>query len=66
MPLPPEIITSAEVNSGLSDSAISSFMNSDIPRLWLSWRSTTSALPSFCAASKAVVLTVMTFFESLF
>ena len=66
IPLPPEITTSAAVNSGLSDTAISSFIKDEIARS-LSKSTTSIGLdpPEASQASNPVVLTVITFTESV-
>ena len=59
-------MTSAAVNSGLSDSAISSLTNFEMPASLISSKVIISADPLVAsAASKAVFLTVMIFLESL-
>ena len=66
IPLPPEITTSAAVNSGLSDSAISSLTNKETPASVLFSTLEISALPPEDEhASKPVVLTVITFTGSV-
>ena len=66
IPLPPEITTSAAVNSGRSDSAISSFIKDETPRsVSLSSSSTLALPPDDSQASNPVVLTVITLIESL-
>ena len=65
IPLPPEITISAEVNSGLSDSATSSLTKEETPRSVVSEIVSTEAVPpSLSEESKLVVLTVITFIES--
>ena len=66
IPLPPEITTSAAVNSGLSDSAISSLTKEETPAFVSFSIEFTDALPPLDSqASNPVVLTVIALIESV-
>ena len=65
MPLPPEIIVFADVNSGLSDFVSSSLTYSDTAGMLSGLIFSTSQASDFISAAlKAVGLTVKTFFAS--